>query len=80
MEWSIKITKTSNGYYLQPSKDTEDNDLVIQIDEDTSCEVRAEQKAFRELAYNLMDFFAVNNDKHANNGEGQYLRIEVDNE
>ena len=78
MDWSIKITKTNNGYYLQPSEEAEGRDKVIQIDEDINCETRAEQLAFQELAYELMDFFAVNNDKHANNGKGQFLRIEVD--
>ena len=78
MDWSVKITKTLNGYYVEPSEDTDDRNFVIQVPE-TGQETRDEQVALANLFYELRDFFGVYNDKHANDGEGQYLRIEVDN-
>ena len=79
MDWSIKITKTSNGYYIVPGEDCEGSDSVIEV-VDTDNETKDEQIAFMNLCYELKDFFGINNDKHANDGEGQYLRIKVDND
>lgn len=80
VDWSIKITKTINGYYVHPTGDnSDDRDFVVEIP-NVKEEVKAEQLAFKQLAYALMDYFAVYNDKHARDGKGQYLTIRVDDE
>ena len=77
MTWTIKITKHLNGYVLEPDSSTEEPPAVIEIPE---SDVKTEQLAFRRLCYELKDFFAVYNDKHFNNGQGQFLTIKVDGE
>ena len=79
MDYSIKITKVINGYVLSPSDDLipEFRELVI---EDKGEGLKDEQLAFQKLCYTLKDLFGVNNDKHANDGNGQYLTISVSGE
>lgn len=75
MTWDANIEKVNNGYVLKldsGNTDEENRELVYQINSDIE-ETKAEQLCIRELFHDLMEFFAVHNDKHKN----QYLTIEV---
>lgn len=73
MKWQVTITKTSNGYYIQPVGDTEGVDFVIEEQSDT---LKDEQIAFKGMCNVLREIFNINNDKHNN----QYLDITVSGE
>lgn len=75
MTWNAKIEKVNNGYILKlgdEGADEENKKLVYQLNSDIE-ETKAEQLCIRELFYDLMEFFAVYNDKHKN----QYITIDV---
>jgi len=73
-DWCCYIKKTTNGYCVETENIEGHREFVIEIKDDEN-ETRAEQIAFRELCWRLMDYFAVYNDKHKN----QYIEIKVTN-
>jgi formylmethanofuran dehydrogenase subunit C len=79
MVWKVEIEKGLNGYVVNSYEDDTKDTIVFEIDSNID-EVKAEQLAFRNMAYYLRDYFAVYNDKHSNEGKGQYLTIEVTND
>lgn len=79
MLWSAEVLRVNNGYSIKFIDAEGERFDVVQIDDDED-EVKGEQLAFRDLCYLLKEHFAVYNDKHANDGKGQYLTISVDGE
>ena len=79
--WNIQIEKVSNGYKLSYwDEESKDRRTVVfeYVDEDN--EIKMEQLTLQKVFFYLMDCFAVYNDKHANDGKGQYMTIKVDGE
>ncbi len=83
-EWSIKITKVSNGYFIEPIGAEGYMDPIVVEEEELTHEEynesRVDQVSIREVFYHMMEHFNINNDKHAYEGKGQFIKIEVDNE
>jgi len=78
MNWEMNIEKVTNGYVLKYyDEETEQNKTLVIEYKDTKSDTKMEQLTIREVFYQLLEYFAVYNDKHANNGEGQYLTIKV---
>jgi hypothetical protein len=77
-EWSAKITKTSNGYFIRlRGAEPEHAECVVQERDDVD-EKLAELKAFQEVHYLLRDHFAITNSKH--DTHRMYLEIEEQKE
>ena len=76
MIWEIRIRKALNGYVAEMIADDVE-EAVFEIAEDN---LLSEQRTMRDLLYHVKEFFGVYNDKHANDGKGQYLTIEVSND
>lgn len=72
----MHIEEAINGYivsYYSPEQNASVKQVVTK--KDTDNPTRDEQEALREVFYILRDYFNVGNDKHWNNGEGQYMDI-----
>jgi len=72
MKWSIEIEKVNSGYIITPHEDSEGEKTIIEIPD--GDETLSEMEAFQKLAWNLRNFFAVYNDKHA----GKFLEITIE--
>ena len=72
----MEIKKTHNGYIVETYDGEDFNDFVYEIDDNLE-ETKGEQLALRNVFYQMMEYFAVNNDKHVNEGEGQFMEIKV---
>lgn len=79
MGWMADIEKVRNGYKINAYEGEEEYSVVFEY-KDVEDEVLMEQLTFRDMVYFLKDFFAVHNNKHSNDGNGQYLTIKVDND
>ncbi len=76
-DWSVTVKKVENGYVIAPSS-TADGYRSSVVEENADYdELRAEQDALRNVFHYLSNYFNVNNIKHENDGEGQYLDITV---
>jgi len=76
MNWNMNIRKVNGGYILEPN---DENPIVVE-EKEYDNEARVDQEAIRNVFYHMMTHFAVNNDKHAYEGEGQFITIEVSKE
>jgi hypothetical protein len=79
MTWSVTIDKVKNGYKLE-TYDGEDFETYVFEYKDVDNETLMEQLTFAEVFYFLREYFGVYNDKHANEGKGQYMTLKVDND
>lgn len=76
MELTIK--RVGNGYVITPYEITPfSQDVGVVEIPDLENEDKAEQLALREVIYYMREYFNVNNNKHWNNGEGQFMDISI---
>jgi len=80
-DWSINVKKVQNGYIVTPSSNSDGHRVMVfeDVEDDFDYnETKVDQETMRKVMWYLLDYFAVRNDKHANNGDGQYLKIIID--
>ena len=75
--WKAIIEKVNNGYVLILDDGERKFRRVVKEPEvkDGMSETKSEQIAFRDVIYELREFFSVFNDKHTN----QYMDIKITN-
>ena len=81
-DWSINIKKVENGYIVTPSSTADGHRTTVFEDKEDDFpdnETRVDQETMREVFWFIQDYFAVHNDKHANDGKGQYMTIKITN-
>jgi len=75
--WKAIIEKIDNGYIIKMDDGERKFRRVVKEPEvkDGMSETKSEQIAFRDVIYELREFFSVFNDKHTN----QYMDIKITN-
>ncbi len=78
MTWETNIEKVVNGYSINHwDEESEETKTVVFEYIEAETELETEQLTLQKVFYYLMDYFAVHNNKHANEGKGQYMDIKV---
>ena len=80
-DWSLNIKKVQNGFIVTPTSLSDGHATTVFEDKEDDFdynETKVDQVTMREVMWYILDYFAVRNDKHANNGRGQYLKITID--
>ena len=71
-EWSLKITKASNGYILQPMGDDHEEEGMMVYEEDDLDEF-GELEAMLKVLYGVIEHFGVYGSKH----DAKRLRVVI---
>ena len=71
-EWSLKITKASNGYILQPMGDDHEDEGMSVYEEENINKYGELEAMFRAL-YSVIEYFGVYGSKH----DARRLRVVI---